>query len=88
MEKIQTKQQLNNHGPNWIDEDGDGICDNYAKNTKGNQFKGSKSKQNKKGKFGDGSGLRPQDGTGFGFKDGSGKCDGSGQSSKMRKGRK
>ena len=89
MEKIQTKQQVNTHGPNWIDENGDGICDNYDKNTTGNQFKGSKSKQNKKGKFGDGSGARPQDGTGFGFKNGAGTCDGSGSSGKAnRKGKK
>jgi hypothetical protein len=87
-EKIQTKQQMNTQGPNWIDENGDGICDNYDKNRTGNQYKGSKSKQNKKGKFGDGSGIQPQDGAGFGLKNGSGTCDGSGPSGKMsRKGR-
>lgn len=87
--KIEAQKQVHTQGPNWIDENGDGICDNYEKDTNGNQFKGSKSKQNKKGKFGDGSGVQPQDGTGLGFKNGSGTCDGTGSSGKMtRRGRK
>lgn len=89
MEEFQYQHRINTHGPNWIDENGDGICDHYDKNRNGSQFKGSKSKQHKRYKFGDGSGIRPQDGTGLGFKNGSGACDGSGSSGKMtRKGRK
>ena len=89
LEQIKAKQQLKTNSPNWIDEDGDGICDNYEKDTTGKQFKGSKSKQNKKGRFGDGSGIRPQDGTGFGFKNNSATCDGSGSKGKTnRRGRK
>ena len=79
---------------NWVDLDGDGICDNFnnasgtknAGNSKafGMQNKGNGSAMGMgagKG-FGDGSGLHPQDGTGFGNKNGGGTgtgvCDGTG----------
>jgi hypothetical protein len=75
---------------NWVDVDGDGICDNYSsaarlRNMKANGGKGmglrngSKSFGNGSGyRFGDGSGLHPQDGTGLGFKHGVGTGTGTG----------
>ena len=64
---------------NWVDLDGDGVCDNF-----GTDLQGSKSQLNKGtglgdgtgAGFGDGSGLKPQDGTGFGRK-GYGSSDGT-----------
>lgn len=93
MVKSQTMDGVSNPGPNWVDEDGDGICDNKGTGNLGKQFKGTNgnkgSKGNKKGGLGDGSGLRPQDGTGFGSGNGSGDCDGTGsKGSQQRKGRK
>ena len=93
MVKAQTMQGVTNPGPNWIDADGDGICDNKGTGNSGKQYKGSNGKKgsegNKKGGFGDGSGIRPQDGTGFGSGNGSGDCDGTGsKGSQQRKGRK
>lgn len=70
---------------NWVDADGDGICDNFLnasqfRNANFNRFhRGRLNKDNilnsKSGvytKFGNGTGLHPQDGTGLGFKYGSG----------------
>ncbi len=93
MVKAQTMQGVNNPGPNWVDADGDGICDNKGTKDSGKQFKGSNgkkgSKGNKKGGNGDGTGMRPQDGTGFGSGNGSGDCDGTGsKGSQQRKGKK
>ena len=84
--KIQKMQ-----GVNWVDADGDGICDNvgtqnqtskqYKKMYKGSNAGMGTGTGNGYG-FGDGSALRPQDGTGFGRKagagDGTGTCDGTG----------
>ncbi|MBU0475816.1 MAG: hypothetical protein KKF62_16845 [Bacteroidetes bacterium] len=68
---------------NWVDANGDGICDNFGTDLQG---VGSQSRMNKgvnKGTgvcdgtgsgLGDGSGVRPQDGTGFGKKNGGGVC--------------
>ena len=94
--KKQVKAQVGINGPqaktNWVDADGDGICDNYSfaarvRNMSGNGGKGT-GLQNGKNlfgtgsgyRFGDGSGLHPQDGTGLGFKNGGGTgvCDGTG----------
>lgn len=52
---------------NWVDSDGDGICDNFGTDLQGSQ---SQKRMNKgtgvgNGK-GNGSGIKPQDGTGFG----------------------
>ena len=70
---------------NWVDANGDGICDNF-----GTDLQGANSKRMKMNKglnkgtgagdgtgngLGDGSGLKPQDGTGFGRK-GSGNANG------------
>ena len=75
---------------NWVDLDGDGICDNYSSASRVRNMKayggkgmgsqnGLKSFGNGSGyRFGDGSGLHPQDGTGLGFKYGVGTGTGSG----------
>ena len=87
-------------GLNWVDENGDGICDNY-----GTENQGSKQGLGRKGKgqglnngtgtrggFGDGTGVRPQDGTGFGRKGGNatgtGTCDGTGPKGSGSRGNK
>ena len=96
--KNQVKAKVQTNGTqlrtNWVDVDGDGICDNYSsaarvRNMNGNGVKGTglqnfgNSLGNGSGyRFGDGSGLHPQDGTGLGFKNGAGTgtgiCDGTG----------
>ena len=92
MFKNQVKQSSKFQGPNWVDENGDGICDNNTNGSVGNKYQGSKAganKGNKKGGFGDGSNVRPQNGTGLGSGSGTGECDGSGPKGKSnRKGRK
>lgn len=90
MVKSQTLSGTNNAGPNWVDADGDGICDNINDGTTGNKYMGSKgrgTKNNNKGSFGDGTGLRPQDGTGLGAKSGVGTndCDGTGPKGSVKR---
>lgn len=73
---------------NWVDTNGDGICDNY-----GTSLQGSNSGKGYGKKDGTGTGLRPQDGTGYGKKGGlatgTGTCDGTGpKGSASRKGGK
>lgn len=74
---------------NWVDANGDGICDNLgtAKQGSGNSGKGYGKKD------GSGNPVRPQDGTGYGKKaglaNGTGTCANTGGSgTMMRKGRK
>ncbi|NOX19004.1 MAG: hypothetical protein GXO87_12085, partial [Chlorobi bacterium] len=85
---------------NWVDADGDGICDNFgtANQGVGNAYKkmnGMKGQGQGMGNgsgngnhYGDGSGIRPQDGTGFGAGQGSGNgtCDGTGPKGNGRRG--
>jgi len=63
---------------NWVDADGDGICDNVGTDlqgfTKGNKNLNKGKNKGNGGSYGDGSGVRPQDGTGFGKKKGDGIC--------------
>lgn len=73
---------------NWVDADGDGICDNF-----GTGQQASKSGKGYGKKDGTGNPVRPQDGTGFGKKGGNatgtGACDGTGpKGSANRGGRK
>jgi len=69
MEKLQNGFQ----GTNWIDADGDGICDNFGNNnSRSDKRNGMKNMRSGKGRLGDGSGLSPKDGTGFGRGNGSG----------------
>lgn len=77
---------------NWVDLNGDGICDNFGTenqgtrqnaNAQGGQRKGRNNAAAGSGQglfngFGDGSGIRPQDGTGFGRGNGSGTGTGTG----------
>ena len=80
-------QNLDSPRTNWVDADGDGICDNVGTDLQGANSKAMKmNKGANKGTgvgdgtgsgFGDGSGVRPQDGTGFGRKSGSVSDDGT-----------
>ncbi|MCB0744493.1 MAG: hypothetical protein H6613_10345 [Ignavibacteriales bacterium] len=91
MVKNQTLQGTNNPGPNWVDADGDGLCDNIGTGDSGKQMKGANAKGakqgNKKGGFGDGTGVRPQDGTGLGAGVGTGTadCDGTGPKGSVKR---
>jgi len=63
-------------GPNFVDLNGDGICDTYQSGARAGKMQG-------RGGFGpaDGSGNKgvgPRDGSGFGAKAGAGVCDGTG----------
>lgn len=84
---------LNQYRINWVDIDGDGICDNFGTENQGSGEGYGRLNNNSKGKgirggLGDGSGLRPQDGTGFGRGNGSrtGTCDGTGPKGNNSKG--
>jgi len=94
MVKAQTMQGTQTQARNWVDADGDGICDNVGTGV-GQQLKGANAKGNvkgnRKGGYGDGSGIRPQDGTGLGagIGAGTGTCDGTGPKGAVkRSGRK
>jgi hypothetical protein len=93
-EKKQVKAEVKTNGiqlrTNWVDLDGDGICDNYSsaagvRNMKANGGKGMGLQNGRRSfgngsgyRFGDRSGLHPQDGTGLGFKHGFGTGNGTG----------
>ena len=74
---------------NWVDANGDGICDNVGTAKQG-MGKGYGKKD------GTGNPMRPQDGTGYGKKNGAGNgtgngtgtgiCDGTGSKGKMMRG--
>ncbi len=83
---------------NWVDVDGDGICDNF-----GTELQGANSQSRKMNKgqnkgngagdgtgngYGDGSGMRPQDGTGFGKMSGTGDGTSAFQKGSGRRGSK
>jgi hypothetical protein len=86
----QTTPAGNGKGPgakiNWVDADGDGICDNVGTSNQGVNRAGKGYGK----KDGTGSGTRPQDGTGYGKKGGnataSGTHDGTGPKGKMNRG--
>ncbi len=60
---------------NWVDADGDGICDNVGLDLEGAKIqKGKLNGGNGGTGLGDGSGIKPLDGTGFGKKLGDGIC--------------
>ncbi len=67
-------------GPNFIDANGDGICDNFQTGARGVNGQ-AKGKGYGRGK-GDGTHVGPKDGTGFGARAGAGTgtgvCDGTG----------
>ena len=66
----------------WVDTNGDGVCDNFGTANQGNKNAVNGRKGNSGQRVGDGSGVRPQDGTGFGKGNGggtgNGNCDGTG----------
>lgn len=88
-EKAQMKNTLrvgttDSHGPRFIDNDGDGICDNPRT--------GAKMGRNGKGGHGPGDGtgnkgIGPRDGSGYGPGSGTGNCDGTGPKG-IRRGKK
>lgn len=69
-------------GPNFVDANGDGICDRFQSGQRG-------PGQGQGRRYGNGSGTRPQDGTGLGPgpSAGGGTCDGTGPKGQgMRRG--
>ncbi len=69
-------------GPNFVDANGDGICDRYQSGQRG-------PGQGQGRRYGNGTGTRPQDGTGMGPgpSAGGGTCDGTGPKGRgMRRG--
>ena len=97
-QEVQNTNQQQLRQANWVDANGDGICDNFGTASQGSR--NANKKMNKglnKGVGqglangtmngnGDGTGVRPQDGTGFGKKNGNGICDGTGNAGSGRKG--
>jgi hypothetical protein len=74
-------------GPNFVDSDGDGICDNCTGTGQGTQARRGKSGTGGKGGYGPGNGtgnqgVGPRDGSGFG--PGTGGCDGTGPKGQQR----
>ena len=73
---------------NWVDANGDGICDNFGTANQGSLGKGKGYGK----KDGTGNPVRPQDGTGYGRKGGNaaanatGTCDGTGPKGSARRG--
>ncbi len=75
-------------GPNYVDADGDGICDYYQAGGRGNGA-GRKGR----GGYGPGDGTGnqgagPRDGSGYGAGSGTGNCDGTGPKGQGRRGRR
>ncbi len=95
--KFQNKGQVGTQSQ-WVDVNGDGICDNFGTENQGSKSSAKGSKMNKRNGgllglgsgngngFGDGSGIQPQDGSGFGKGNGSGTCDGTGSKGSSGKG--
>lgn len=73
-------------GANFVDANGDGICDNFQSGARGANGQGQ-GKGYGRGK-GNGTHVGPQDGTGFGVQAGAGTgtgiCDGTGPKGKGR----
>jgi hypothetical protein len=76
-------------GPNFVDQDGDGICDYYQTGTRPTNGQGGMSRRGRGDGSGTGTRVGPQDGTGFGrgAAAGSGVCDGTGPKGGARRGR-
>jgi hypothetical protein len=69
-------------GANFVDANGDGICDNFQAGKRGPNGKGQGMGKGHGRGQGNGSHMGPQDGTGFGARAGAGTgtgiCDGTG----------
>lgn len=75
-------------GQYFVDQDGDGICDNVGTGIGKKTGNGSKGK-GYGAKDGSGNkGVGPKDGTGYGAGKGTGVCDGTGTQGMKRQGRK
>ena len=78
-------------GPNFVDADGDGICDNCTGTGQG-RGQGQKARKGRgKGGYGPGNGtgnqgVGPRDGSGYGRGAGSGNCTGTGPRGQGRRG--
>jgi hypothetical protein len=76
-------------GPNFVDANGDGICDNYQTRQGAGQRAGQR---NGPGNGAGNKGVGPRDGTGYGARNGSGTCtgtcNGTGQGQQRRGGRR
>lgn len=75
-------------GPNYVDNDGDGICDRYA-SRRANQARRGRGPGNGRGGYGPGDGtgnqgVGPQDGSGYGPGPGT-NCDGTGPKGRGRR---
>jgi hypothetical protein len=74
-------------GPNFVDADGDGICDNCAGTGQG-RGQGQKARRGRGGYGpGDGTGnqgMGPRDGSGYGPGGASGNCTGTGPAGRSR----
>jgi hypothetical protein len=77
-------------GANFVDANGDGICDNFQSGARGANGQGQGHAYGR-GK-GDGTHVGPKDGTGFGARAGAGTgtgiCDGTGPKGRGRGGRR
>jgi len=88
---VQAQKMVKVQTENWVDADGDGICDNA-----GTDMQGQGNGKGYGKKDGTGNGAKPQDGTGFGKMNGagngsgtgSGAADGTGNGAQRRAGRK
>jgi hypothetical protein len=72
--------------PNFVDNDGDGICDNCTGTGQGARV-GARQGRGGHGP-GDGTGnqgVGPQDGSGYGARSGAGTCDGTGPKGQARR---
>ncbi|MFB3854175.1 MAG: hypothetical protein ACE148_10180 [Vicinamibacterales bacterium] len=81
-------RQATGVGPNFVDANGDGICDNYQA---GNRAGSRAGRMRGHGGFGPGDGtgnkgVGPKDGTGYGAGNGTGVCDGTGPKGAARRG--
>jgi hypothetical protein len=76
-------------GPNFVDNDGDGICDYYQTGTRPANGQGRGNRRGAGNGTGTGTRVGPQDGTGFGRGPaaGGGPCDGTGPKGSARRGR-
>ena len=90
--KAQTLQVNTGSGPNWVDTDGDGICDNFGTDNQGTgngKQRGLKDGTKTRLMQKDGTRTRTmlKDGTGVGNGngDGTGICDGSGSKAGSQK---
>lgn len=76
----QQKTTTKSHGTQFVDQDGDGVCDNYTSRSAQKMGNGQRAKGYGPGNGTGTMGQGPKDGTGYGKKAGAGTgvCDGTG----------